>query len=212
MTMKDTDVRLWVLIDAFRFRISPSDFVSILSQLCVLTALARKDNGFVAARDSAIGSSSKVLIGELLREALTALERIGAESPTELINTNSDGWSSLPSTWINEVLKELAKINKSPQEMARWLLRQARSRMEGRIEYPEEVFALMAALAPQADSVYLPFDDSALAIFEVTKETQEVTLRPESEQIHRLLSRALFFFRQAGHPAKIESLHNRRHS
>ena len=64
--------------------------------------------------------------------------------------------------------------------------------MEGKIEYPEEVFALMAALAPQADSVYLPFDDSALAIFEVTKETQKVTLRPESERIHKLLSRALF--------------------
>ena len=188
--MKHSEVGLWALVNALRFPISPSDFVSILSQLCVLTALARKDNRFAEARDSAT-ESSKVLVGELLREGLAALERIGANSPTELINANSNGWSSLPSTWINQVLKELAKIDKSPQEMGRWLLRQARSRMEGKIEYTEEVFALMAALAPEADSVYLPFDDSALAIFELTKETQEVTLRPDSEQIHKLLRRAL---------------------
>ena len=189
--MKDSEVGLWVLVDAIRFQISPSDFVSILSQLCVLTTLARKDNRFAEARDSATGSS-KVLIGELLREGLTALERIKADRPTELINAKSNGWSSLPSAWINQVLEELAKIDKSPQELGRWLLQQARSRMEGKIEYPEELFALMAALAPQADSVNLPFDDSALAIFEVTKETQEVTLRPHSERIHRLLRRALF--------------------
>ena len=125
--MKNSEVGLWVLVNALRFQISPGDFVSILSQLCVLTALARKDNRFAAARDSATGSS-RVLIGELLREGFTALERIGANSPTELINTNSSGWSSLPSTWINQVLKELAKIDMSPPEMGRWLLRYARSR------------------------------------------------------------------------------------
>ena len=189
--MKEAEVGLWVLVDAIRFEISPTDFVSILSQLCVLTALARKDNRFRKPREPAI-ESSQVLIGELLRDGLTALERIGVNSPTELINPNSSGWSSLPSSWINQVLKELAKTDESPQELGRWLLRQARNRMERKIEYPDEVFALMAALAPQADSVYLPYDDSALAIFEVTKETQEVTLRPHSERIHRLLRRALF--------------------
>ena len=133
--MKESEVGLWVLVDAMRFEISPSDFVSILSQLCVLTTLARKDNRFAEARDSANGSST-LLIGELLHEGLTALERIGVNNPTELINPNSSGWSSLPSSWTNQVLKELAKTAKSPKQMGRWLLRQARSRMEKEIEYP----------------------------------------------------------------------------
>lgn len=189
--MKDTEVGLWVLVDAMRFEISPSDFVSILSQLCVLTTLARKDNRFAEAKDAANGAST-LLIGELLRKGLTALDRMGVNNPTELINPNSSGWSSLPSSWTNQVLQELAKTAKGPNEMGRWLLRQARRRTERTIEYPNEVFSLMAALAPQADSVYLPFDDSALAFFEVTKKTQKVTLRPESERNHKLLRRALF--------------------
>ena len=189
--MKDSDGVLWLLVNAFRFQTSPGEFVSILSQLFVLAALARKDNKFAEARVSA-STSSNVLPGELLRQGLAALERSGANRPTELIDTNSIGWSSISWGWINQVLNELAKLNKSPQEMGRWLLQYARSKKEREIEYPDEVFTLLAALAPQADSVYLPFDDSALAIFEVTKARQEVTLRPESERTHRLLRRALF--------------------
>ena len=137
--------------------------------------------------------SSKVLISELLREGLTALERIEAESPTELINTNSNGWSSLPSAWMSQVLEGTCQDRPQPSGVGDGgCFGRRAAEWKEKIEYPEELFALMAALAPQADSVYLPFDDSALAIFEVTKETQEVTLRPHSERIHRLLRRALF--------------------
>ena len=189
--MKKTEMGLWALVDAIRFEISSSDFVSILSQLCVLAALARKDDRFAEARGAANGSST-VLIGELLRDGLSALARRGVSSPPDLINPNSVGWSLLPSNWINLVLEELSKGDRTPMEIGRWLLRQARSRREGNIEVPDELFALMAALAPSADSVYLPFDDSALAIFETTNDTQEVTLRPESARLHTLLKRALF--------------------
>lgn len=189
--IQKSEKRLWALANDLRGHVGLGEFVGILSQLCVLAALARKDEEF---RDFTSGAtqSGQVLIGDLLSAATTSLERVGISDPHELIDSNSSGWSSLPAAWILEALKALINDHQDPEETGKWLLRQARDGFRGTLSIPEEIPKLMAELYPAADSVYLPFDESALSIFEITNSKQSVTVRPRTVGACELITRALF--------------------
>lgn len=189
--IKKSEMNLWFLVDARRFKIEPGDYVSILSQLCVLNRLNQRDEEF--RRISGIGSDSKqVLTGELLEAGLASLSREGIRNPSEFINMDSTGWSQLPSGWINQMLEALGESEMGPEQTGRWLLSQARTRLGRKLDYPREFLALIRELGRKSESIYLPFDAPALSLFELTSRKQEVTLRPRSEPIYRLLERALF--------------------
>ena len=190
MNMKP-EMDLWILADVIRFQIDPGAFVSVLSQLCVLNQLIQRDDEFQNIARSSTGSK-QVLVGELLEAGLASLARQETRNPSELINIDSPGWSSLPSGWINQVLKALHDSEMSPEQQGRWLLARARNQLGQKLDFPREFLALIRELSRNSKSVYLPFDAPSLSIFELTRKTQEVTLRPESERAYKLLKRALF--------------------
>ena len=196
MNMKP-ELGLTILVDALRFQIDPGAFVSILSQLCVLDQLTQRDDEFRKFVRSSTGSK-QVLVGELLEAGMASLARQETSNPSELINMESPGWSLLPSGWINQVLELLHDSKMSHERRGRWLLTQARSRLGRKLDFPREFLALIRELSRKAESVYLPFDALALSILELTSRTQEVTLRPQSEQAYRLVKRALFVARRQG--------------
>ena len=186
-----TEKRLWALANDLRHQLGPGEFVEILSQLSVMAALSRRDEeleGLISGADQ----SEKPLIASLLETGLASLGRQEASNPHELIDITSSGWSSLPAAWIQEALKVLVTSTQDPEQAARWLLRRARDRFRGTVSVPEEIPRLIAELYPEADSVYLPFDESALSVFEISNTDQTVTLRPRTEGAYRLLRRALF--------------------
>lgn len=189
--IKKSELNLWFLVDAIRSEIDPGEFVSILSQLCVLNRLRQTDDEFRTI--SRGGTDSKqVLVGELLEAGLASLAREGTRNPFELINMDSTGWSQLPSSWINQMLEALEEFEMSPEQTGRWLLAQARSRLGRKLDFPREFLALIRELACKSESIYLPFDAPALSLFELTSRKQEVTLRPQSERAYKLIKRALF--------------------
>ena len=182
---------LWFHVDVQRPDIPPADYVSILSQLCVLSALARKDETF---RDICFGAadSDRLRMKELLDAAVEALRRIGAGTSENLLDISAPLWSLLPLDWIYEVLKALQESRRRPEKIGQWLLQQAQKRLRISPHVPKGIFELVAALEPQAQSIYLPFEAPALALFELTSRTQQVTLRPGTEWCVTLLRRALF--------------------
>ena len=189
--IKKSEQNLWLLVDVIRPKIDPIEFVSLLSQLCVLNRLTQRDDEF--RRISRSGSGSKqVLVGELLETGLASLSREGNRNPSELINMDSTGWSSLPSGWINQMLEALEESEMSPEQTGRWLLSKARSRLGRKLDFPQEFLALIRELGRKSESVYLPFDAPALSVFELTSRKQEVTLRPQSKRAYKLINRALF--------------------
>ena len=190
MNMKP-ELDLWILADVIRFQIDPGAFVSILSQLCVLNRLIQRDEEFRNTFRSST-ASKQVLVGELLEAGLASLARQETRNPSELINIDSPGWSSLPSGWINKTLEALAESEMSPEQQARWFLARARNHLGRELDFPGEFLTLIRELSRKSESVYLPFDAPALSIFELTRKTQEVTLQPESERAYKLLKRALF--------------------
>ncbi|MDE0130189.1 MAG: N-6 DNA methylase [Gammaproteobacteria bacterium] len=196
MNMKP-EMGLGILVDAFRFQIDPGAFVSILSQLCVLDQLIQRDKEFRKVARNNTGSR-QVLVGELLEAGMASLARQEVSNPSELINMDSPGWSLLPSGWINQVLELLHDSEISPERRGRWLLAQARSRLGRKLDFPREFLALVRELSRNAESVYLPFDAPALSILELTTSSQEINLRPQSEQAYKLLKRALFVARRQG--------------
>lgn len=189
--IKKSEFNLWFLVDVIRSDIDPGEFVSILSQLCVLKRLSQRDEEFQKISRSGSGSK-QVLVGELLEAGLASLAREGTRNPSEFINMDSTGWSQLPSGWINQMLEALEETEMSPEQTGRWLLSQARTRLGRKLDFPREFLALIRELGRKSKSIYLPFDATALSVFELTSRKQEVTLRPESEPICRLLKRALF--------------------
>ncbi|MXW21168.1 MAG: N-6 DNA methylase [Gammaproteobacteria bacterium] len=196
MNMKP-ELGLTILVDALRFQIDPGAFVSVLSQLCVLDQLTQRDDEFRDIARSNAGAK-QVLVGELLEAGVASLARQEISNPAELINVDSPGWSLLPSVWINQVLESLQDSEISPERRGRWLLTQARGRLGRKLDFPREFLALIRQLSRKAESVYLPLDAPALSILEVTSRTQEVTLRPQSEQAYKLVKRALFVARRKG--------------
>ncbi len=185
------DMDLWILADVIRFKIDPGQFVSILSQLCVLNQLVQRDDEFRNIARSGTGSK-QVLVGELLRAGLASLDRQKTRNPSELINVDSPGWSLLPSGWINKTLEALAESEMSPEQQGRWFLARARNQLGRELDFPGEFLTLIRELSRKSGSVCLPFDAPALSIFELTRKTQKVTLRPKSERAYKLLKRALF--------------------
>ena len=179
--IKKSEMNLWLLVQMpSASEIEPGEFVSILSQLCVLNRLRQRDDEFRTI--SRGGTDSKqVLVGELLEAGLASLAREGTRNPFELINTDSTGWSQLPSSWINQMLEALEEFEMSPEQTGRWLLAHARSRLGRKLDFPREFLALIRELARKSESIYLPFDAPALSLFELTSRKQEVTLRPQSD-------------------------------
>lgn len=189
--IKKSEFNLWFLVDVIRSDVDPGEFVSILSQLCVLNRLSQRDEEF--RRFSSSGSDSKqVLVGELLEAGLASLAREGTRNPSEFINMDSTGWSQLPSGWINQMLGALEESEMGPEQKGRWLLSQARTRLDRKLDFPREFLALIRELGRTSESIYLPFDAIALSVFELTSRKQEVTLRPQSEPAYKVLERALF--------------------
>ena len=183
---------LWFHVDATSFPdISPADYVSILSQLCVLSALARKDETF---RDICFGAADgdRLHLKELLDAAAETLGRIGASTWEDLLDTSAPLWSRLPPHWVYGVLDGLQARGLAAEKTGRWLLQQARKRLRINAQVPEGIFKRVAALEPHAQSIYLPFEAPALALFELTSRKQHVTLRPGTERCVTLLQRALF--------------------
>lgn len=188
---------LWFHVDVQRLDISPADYVSILSQLCVLSAVARKDDTF---RDMCFAAADRdrVHTKELLDAAVEALARIGASTSGILLDISAPLWSRLPPDWIYGVLDGLQERGLAAEKTGRWLLQQARKRLRISAHVPEGIFNRVAALEPHAQSIYLPFEAPALALFELTSRKQHVTLRPGTEWCVTLLRRALFVAERQG--------------
>ena len=191
------ELGLGMLVKGFHRQMDPGAFVSILSQLCVLNQLMQRDDEFAHIALSSAGAI-RVPVGELLEAGLASLARQDASKPNEFINVDSPGWSLLPPVWINQVVEWLHESESSPERRGRWLLAQARSRLGRKRDFSREFLALIREFIRKAESVYLPFDAPALSILELTNRTQQVTLRPQSEQVYKLLQRTLFVARREG--------------
>ncbi len=181
---------LWIST-VVRPNIPPADYVSSLSQLCVLSTLARKDKTF---RKICFGAANenRPHIKEFLDAAVEALGRVRPSTSENLLDISAPFWPLLHPNWIYGVLNGFKERRLGAEEAGQWLLQQAREELHIGAHIPKGVFELVAALEPRAQSIYLPFEASALALFELTSRKHQITLRPGTEWCATLLRRALF--------------------
>lgn len=182
---------LWTLSSELQGQIPSSEYVSVFSQLCVLAKLAKEDSDFRSLVESAMDSGS-VPSREILDAADSVLRRLEIDNSLGLIDTKDPNWSAVSTAWLLRTLRALRDDRTTQLERGKWLLSGAVDKSWHVPRVPTELLRFLRQLNPNADSVYLPFDTSAMSVLELTDDTQSVTLRPNSQLSYQLVNRALF--------------------
>lgn len=189
--IQNAETKLWALASDLRSQLTGWEYVSIMSQLAVLAALARKDSQFKSTVTLAVDSGD-MLVGALLDRSEAALDRLGIEKSHQLVDAASAGWKALSADWLLQALRVLLEDQRTPEEVGRWLVSHAAEKTRSFLSVPPELSRLFGELSRDAESIYLPFDEAALSVLETTNDAQQVTVRARSINALQFVARVLF--------------------